>query len=71
LPSTSTSPSRIDTYSEDYRRITEAISTLKTPLQQRKKYLLLVEKHRGKVARQELEAEILKQWNILKGKKNV
>ena len=57
--------------SEEYRRITEAISTLKTPLQQRKKYLLLVEHHRGKVARQELEAEILKQWNILKGKKNV
>ena len=59
----------IDTYSEEYRRVTEATSTLKTPLQQRRKYLDLVEKHRGIVARQELEAEILKQWNILKGKK--
>ena len=68
MPLTSTNPSRIDTSSEDYRRITEAISTLKTPLQQRRKYLALVEKHRGIVARQELEAEILKQWKILKGK---
>lgn len=58
----------MDTYSEEYRRITEATSTLKTNLQQRRKYLDLVEKHRGKVARQELEAEILKQWKILKGK---
>jgi 23S rRNA A2030 N6-methylase RlmJ len=68
LPSTSTNPSRIDTYSEEYRRITEAITTLKTPLQQRRKYLALVEKKRGIVARRELEAEILKQWKILKGK---
>jgi len=59
----------IDTYSEDYRRITEATSTLKTPLQQRRKYLDLVQKHRGLKARQELEAEIVKQFNILKGKK--
>jgi len=59
----------IDTYSEDYRRITEATSTLKTPLQQRRKYLDLVQKHRGIVARQELETEIVKQFNILKGKK--
>jgi hypothetical protein len=61
----------MNTMSEEYRRITEAISTLKTEKQQRIKYLNLVEKHRGKVARQELEAEILIQWNILKGKKNV
>jgi hypothetical protein len=54
--------------SERYRAICEATSTLKTNLQQRKKYLNLVEKHRGKVARKELEAEILKQWKILKGK---
>ena len=58
----------IDKYSEEWRRICEATSTLKTPLQQRRKYLDQVEKVRGKVARQELEAEILVQWNILKGK---
>jgi hypothetical protein len=57
--------------SERYRAICEATSTLKTEKQQRIKYLNLVEKHRGKLARQKLEAEILKQWNILKGKKNV
>ena len=60
----------IDTYSEDYRRITEATSTLKTPLQQRRKYLDLVEKHRGIKARKELEAEMKIQFNILKGKKD-
>ena len=54
--------------SERFRAICEATSTLATPLQQRRKYLALVEKHRGIVARQELEAEILKQWKILKGK---
>ena len=70
MPSTSTNPSRIDTSSEDYRRITEAISTLKTPLQQRRKYLLLVEKHRGKVAAEELKKEMVIQFNILKGKKD-
>jgi hypothetical protein len=58
----------MDLMSEDWRRICEATSTLKTNLQQRRKYLNLVEKHRGKVAREELEAEILKQWKILKGK---
>jgi len=58
----------LDTYSEDWRRICEATSTLKTEKQQRIKYLNLVEKHRGKLARQELEAEILVQWKILKGK---
>lgn len=58
----------MDTYSEDWRRICEATSTLKTEKQQRIKYLNLVEKHRGKLARQELEAEILVQWKILKGK---
>jgi len=58
----------LDTYSEDWRRICEATTTLKTEKQQRIKYLNLVEKHRGTVARQELEAEILKQWKILKGK---
>jgi hypothetical protein len=59
----------IDKNSEEWRRICEAISTLKTPLQQRRKYLDLVQKHRGLKARQELEAEIVKQFNILKGKK--
>ena len=59
----------MDAYSEEYRRITEAISTLKTPLQQRKKYLLLVEHHRGKVAAEELKQEMVIQFNILKGKK--
>ena len=58
----------MDKNSEEWRRICEATSTLATPLQQRRKYLSLVEKHRGIVARQELEAEILKQWKILKGK---
>jgi hypothetical protein len=58
----------MDTNSEEWRRICEATSTLKTKKQQRIKYLNLVEKHRGKVARQELEAEILIQFNILKGK---
>jgi hypothetical protein len=58
----------MDLMSEEWRRICEATSTLKTEKQQRIKYLNLVEKHRGKVARRELEAEILKQWNILKGK---
>jgi hypothetical protein len=58
----------LDTYSEDWRRICEATSTLKTEKQQRIKYLNLVEKHRGTVARRELEVEILKQWKILKGK---
>jgi len=58
----------MDTYSEDWRRICEATSTLKTEKQQRIKYLNLVEKHRGTVARRELEVEILKQWKILKGK---
>ena len=71
MPSTSTNPSRIDyTYSEEWRRICEATSTLKTSLQQRRKYLDLVEKHRGIVARLELEAEMKKQFNILKGKKD-
>ena len=59
---------QMDKNSEEWRRICEATSTLKTNLQQRRKYLALVEKHRGTVARQELEAEILKQWKILKGK---
>lgn len=58
----------MDTYSEDWRRICEATSTLKTEKQQRIKYLNLVEEKRGIVARRELEVEILKQWNILKGK---
>jgi len=58
----------VDTNSEDWRRICEATSTLKTEKQQRIKYLNLVEKHRGTVARRELEVEILKQWKILKGK---
>lgn len=58
----------MDKNSEEWRRICEATSTLKTNLQQRRNYLALVEKKRGIVARQELEAEILKQWNILKGK---
>jgi len=58
----------MDLKSEEWRLICEATSTLKTEKQQRIKYLNLVEKHRGKVARQELEAEILKQWKILKGK---
>jgi hypothetical protein len=58
----------LDKNSEEWRKICEATSTLATPLQQRRKYLALVEKHRGIVARQELEAEILKQWKILKGK---
>jgi hypothetical protein len=58
----------LDKNSEEWRRICEATSTLKTNLQQRRNYLALVEKKRGIVARQELEAEILKQWNILKGK---
>ena len=56
----------MDKNSEEWRRICEATSTLATPLQQRRKYLALVEKHRGIVARQELEAEILKQWNKMK-----
>ena len=58
----------MDKNSEEWRRICEATSTLKTNLQQRRNYLALVEKKRGIVARQELEAEILKQWKILKGK---
>jgi hypothetical protein len=58
----------MDTYSEDWRRICEATSTLKTEKQQRIKYLNLVEEKRGIVARRELEVEILKQWKILKGK---
>ena len=71
MPSTSTNPSRIDyTYSEEWRRICEATSTLKTSLQQRRKYLDLVEQKRGKVARLELEAEMKIQFNILKGKKD-
>jgi len=60
----------IDKTSEEYRRITEAISTLQTPLQQRRNYLLLVEKHRGKVAAEELKKEMVIQFNILKGKKD-
>ena len=67
MPSTSTNPSRIDyTYSEEWRRICEATSTLKTSLQQRRKYLDLVEEKRGKIARTELEQEMIKQFNILK-----
>jgi hypothetical protein len=57
-------------YSEEWRRICEATTTLKTDLKNRRRYLDLVEKHRGIVARQELEAEIVKQFNILKGKKD-
>jgi len=56
--------------SERFRAICEATTTLKTSLQQRRKYLDLVEKHRGIVARLELEAEMKKQFNILKGKKD-
>jgi len=59
----------MDLNSKEWRRICEATSTLKTPLQQRRKYLDLVQKHRGLKARQELKVEILKQFNILKGKK--
>lgn len=55
------------TYSEEWRRICEATSTLKTPLQQRRKYLNLVEKHRGIESRRELEQEMVIQFN--KGKK--
>jgi hypothetical protein len=56
----------IDKYSEEWRRICEATSTLKTPLQQRRKYLDLVEKHRGHNARLELEQEMIKQHRIMK-----
>jgi len=56
----------LDKNSKEWRRICEATSTLATPLQQRRKYLALVEKHRGKLARQELEKEILIQWNKMK-----
>ena len=56
----------IDKYSEEWRRICEATSTLKTPLQQRRKYLDLVEKHRGHNARKELEQEMIKQHNLKK-----
>ena len=58
----------MDTYSEEWRRICEATSTLKTPIQQRSKYLDQVEKVRGKVAVEELKQEMVKQFNILKGK---
>jgi hypothetical protein len=58
----------LDKNSEEWRRICEATSTLKTPLQQRRKYLLLVEKHRGKAAAEELKKEMVIQFNILKGK---
>ena len=54
--------------SERYRAICEATSTLKTPIQQRRKYLDQVEKVRGKVAVEELKQEMVKQFNILKGK---
>jgi len=57
-------------YSEEFRRICEATTTLKTNLQQRRKYLDLVEEKRGKIARTELEQEMIKQFNILKGKKD-
>lgn len=60
----------LDKNSEEWRRICEATSTLKTPLQQRRKYLDLVQKHRGHKARLELEAEMVIQFNILKGKKD-
>jgi hypothetical protein len=53
-------------YSEEFRRVCEATSTLKTELKQRRKYLDLVEEKRGKIARTELEQEIIKQFNILK-----
>jgi len=56
----------IDKYTEEWRRICEATSTLKTPLQQRRKYLDLVEKHRGKKAREELEQEMIKQHRLMK-----
>jgi len=49
----------LDKNSEEWRRICEATSTLKTPLQQRRKYLLLVEKHRGKAAAEELKKEMV------------
>jgi len=52
--------------SERFRAICEATSTLKTELKQRRKYLDLVEEKRGKIARAELEQEIIKQFNILK-----
>ena len=61
----------MDLMNEEWRRICEATSTLKTSLVARRRYLNLVEQKRGKLARKELEAEILVQWNILKGKKNV
>ena len=60
----------MDLMSEEWRRICEATSTLKTEKQQRRKYLLLVEKHRGKVAAEELKKEMVIQFNILKGKKD-
>ena len=53
-------------YSEEWRRICEATSTLKTPLAQRRKYLAGVEKHRGKKAREELEQEMIKQHRLMK-----
>ena len=53
-------------YSEEWRRICEATSTLKTPLEQRRKYLAGVEKHRGKKAREELEQEMIKQHRLMK-----
>ena len=50
--------------SERYRSITEATSTLKTPLEQRRKYLAGVEKHRGKKAREELEQEMISSYSL-------
>lgn len=58
--------SAVDTSSEEFRRECEAREVLGWEFSKRKPFLDMVEKARGREARRELEAEILKQYQASK-----
>jgi hypothetical protein len=55
-----------ETYSEAWRLECEAREVLSWKLDKRRKFLVMVEKERGKAGREKLEGEILRLWNLKK-----
>jgi len=53
----------MDKYSEAWRAECEAREVLSWKLADRRKFLVMVEEHRGLEGRQKLEEEILRLWN--------
>jgi hypothetical protein len=53
-------------YSDEWRLECEAREVLSWKLEKRRKFLIMVEKERGKAGREKLEGEILRLWNLKK-----